>query len=249
MQRLRRLLRQPKARAEDGAFVIEGPKLITAALDAGAAVESIYVAADLVDDVVDQATDRGLPVYVLAPGVAERVTGTVSPQGSLAVCRPVDVPDDQLRGASLIVVAVSIQDPGNLGTILRSAGAVEEAGVICCTGTVDLYNPKCLRASAGSLFHQSVVARGDPVKVLERLGEWGLQRVATMPIGGVAYDSCDLVRPTALVLGNESRGLGPEVLRHVDVTATIPMANANESLNVAMAATVICFEAARQRRQ
>ncbi|MDQ6909914.1 MAG: RNA methyltransferase [Actinomycetota bacterium] len=249
VQRLRRLLRQPKARAEEGVFVVEGPKLIAAAVDSGAVVEAIYVAPGVAHDVVDQANDNALPVFSLAPGVAERVTDTVTSQGSLAVCRRVDVPLERLRSASLIVVAVGIQDPGNLGTILRGAGAVEEAGVICCIGTVDLYNPKCLRASAGSLFRQSVVARGDPVEVLERLGEWGVQRLATIPAGGVAYDTCDLVRPTALVLGNESRGLGPEVLRHVDVTATIPTSNGTESLNVAMASTVICFESARQRRQ
>ncbi|MDQ6928239.1 MAG: RNA methyltransferase [Actinomycetota bacterium] len=249
VQRLRRLLRQPKARAEDGAFVIEGPKLVAAALDGGATVEAIYTAPGFVSGALSRAAERGVPVLHLASGVVERVADTVTPQGILAVCRGVDVGLEHLRGSTLIVVAIGVQDPGNLGTILRSAGAAADAGVICCTGTVDLYNPKCLRASAGSLFHQKVVARGDPVKVLEELGSWGLQRLATMPSGGLTHDACDLVRPTALVLGNESRGLEPQILPHVDGTITIPMAAGSESINVAMAATVICFEAARQRRQ
>ena len=149
----------------------------------------------------------------------------------------------------MIVVAVGIQDPGNLGTVVRSAGAAGDAGVICCEGTVDLYNPKCLRASAGALFHQKVVVREDPVEVLEQLGSWGVQRLAAAPSGGIGHDACDLVRSTALVLGNEGRGLNEDILRHVDGLITIPMSGGIESLNVAMAATVICFEAARQRRQ
>jgi TrmH family RNA methyltransferase len=249
VQRLRRLLRQPKARADEGAFVVEGPRLIGAAFDAGAAIESIYVACDTGDGLVERAMASDVPVSTLAAGVAERVSDTVTPQGLFAVCSRVDVPVESLRGLSLFVVAVGIQDPGNLGTILRGAGAAGEAGVICCTGTVDLYNPKCLRASAGSLFHLSIVAGGDPVEVLEKLGSWGVQRMATMPSGGVAYHACDLVPPTALVFGNESRGLDADLLRHVDVTVTIPMSASTESLNVAMAATVICFEAARQRRR
>jgi TrmH family RNA methyltransferase len=248
VQRLRRLVRQPKARAEEAAFVVEGPKLLAAALDAAAAVESLYLAPGVLDETVDRAVAAGVRVFNLAPGVTERITDTITPQGILAVCRHVDVSLEHLRGTSMIVVAAGVQDPGNLGTILRSAGAAGEAGIICCEGTVDLYNPKCLRASAGSLFHQEVVVRRDAVEVLEDVGSWGMQRLATMPSGGTAYYACELVRPTALVLGNESHGLGPELLQHVDGTLTVPMSDATESLNVAMAATVVLFEAARQRR-
>jgi TrmH family RNA methyltransferase len=248
VQRVRRLLRQRSARAEEGAFVVEGSKLLAAALEAHA-VESVYVAPDVREQGLDVGGATGVSVYRLAPGVAERVADTVSPQGILAVCKRVDVPLDRLRGALMIVVAAGIQDPGNLGTILRGAAAAGEAGVVCCAGTVDLYNPKCLRASAGSLFHQMVVDEGDPGEVLDRLGSWGMQRLATMPAGGVAHDASDLSRPSALLLGNESRGVAPELLRHVDGCITVPMAAGSESLNVAMAATVICFEAARQRRQ
>ena len=120
-------------------------------------------------------------------------------------------------------------------------------GVICCDGTVDVYNPKCVRASAGSLFHVRVVAGGEPEKVLATLGEWGLHRMATRPSGGQAYHQADLIRPTAFVLGNEASGLPESLDRLVDETVTIPMAGRGESLNVGMAAAVLCFEAARQR--
>lgn len=249
VQRLRRLLRQHKARAEEAAFVAEGPKLVAAAFDAGADIEGLYVAPATTHAVIQRAVAAGIPVFTLAPGVMERVADTVTPQGLLAVCTQVETPLERLLGLSLLVVAVGLQDPGNLGAILRSSSAAGEAGVICCSGTVDPYNPKCLRASAGALFHQKIVARENPVEVLEQLGSRGVQRLATAPSGGVAPDACDLVRPTALVLGNESRGLDPELLRHVDGTMTIPMSSAIESLNVAMAATVVCFEAARQRRR
>jgi TrmH family RNA methyltransferase len=249
VQRLRRLLRQPKWRAEEGAFVIEGPKLLGAALDADTTVESVYAAPGARHDVLQRVHDLGIPLFNLAAGVTERVADTVTPQGVLAVCGRTDVPLSRLRPLSMVVVAVGVQDPGNLGTILRSAGAATDAGVICCTGTVDPYNPKCLRASAGALFHQKLVARKDPVEVLEELGSWGMQRLATAPSGGAPPDACDLMQPTALVFGNEGQGLDPGILRHVDGTVTIPMSSPTESLNVAMAATVVCFEAARQRRQ
>ncbi|HUQ62612.1 MAG TPA: RNA methyltransferase [Acidimicrobiales bacterium] len=249
VQRLRRLLRQPKWRAEESAFVIEGPKLLTAALDAGSTVESVYVAPGTAHEAVGRAEGVGVPIFTLAAGVIERVADTVTPQGVLAVCTRTASPMENLRGTTMVIVAVGIQDPGNLGTIFRSAGAATEAGVICCTGTVDPYNPKCLRASAGALFHQKLVARKDPVEVLEELGSWGVQRLATEPSGGAAPDAYDLVQPTALVFGNEGRGLDPALLRLVDGTVTIPMSGPAESLNVAMAATVVCFEAARQRRQ
>jgi TrmH family RNA methyltransferase len=249
VQRLRRLLRQHKARAAEAVFVAEGPNLVATALDVGSPVEALYVASGTEHEVIDRARTAAIPVWRLAPGVMERVADTVTPQGILAVCAQIDVPLERLLGSSLLVVAVGLQDPGNLGTIVRSASAAGDAGIICCSGTVDPYNPKCLRASAGALFHQRLVARENPVEVLEQLGSRGVQRLATVPTGGIAHDAYDLVRPTALVLGNESRGLDLGLLAHVDGLVTIPMSGPTESLNVAMAATVLCFEAARQRRQ
>lgn len=251
VQRLRKLVQRHTARQAERAFVVDSLKVLDAALDAGAAIESLYLAPSVTDPVVDAVIDRalarGIRASDLAPGVLERVAGTVTPQPVLAVAPYLDVPLDALRTADLVVVCVDVRDPGNLGTVLRTAEAAGVGGVICCDGTVDVYNPKCVRASAGSLFHVRVVAGGEPEEVLATLGEWGLHRMATRPAGGQAYHQADLVHPTAFVLGNEASGLPAGLDRLVDETVTIPMAGRGDSLNVGMAAAVLCFEAARQR--
>ncbi len=258
VQRLRKLVQRHTARQAERAFVVDSLKVLDAALDAGAAIESIYLPPPdatvgptseptTANAVIARALAAGIRASDLGPGVLERVAGTVSPQPVLAVAPYVDVPLAALRDADLVLVCVDVRDPGNLGTVLRTAEAAGAGGVICCDGTVDVYNPKCVRASAGSLFHVRVVAGGEPEEVLATLGDWGLHRVATRPSGGQAYHQADLVRPTALVLGNEASGLPAALDRLVDEAVTIPMAGRGESLNVGMAAAVLCFEAARQR--
>ena len=250
VQRLRRLLSRRSAREAEGAFVVEGAKVLAEALDAGAPVESVYVAAGAsAAPLARRAYEAGVRVYELAPGVIERVADTVTPQPLMAVVPFVDRPRASLRGADLLVVAVDVRDPGNAGTVLRSAEAAGAGGVLFCDGSVDVYNPKAVRASAGSLFHVPVVAGGDPVQVLREMSDWGVRRFATTASGGRDYDGVDLTGPVAFVLGNEANGLPPEVEDLVDERVTIPMVGRSESLNVGMAAAVLCFEAARQRRQ
>jgi TrmH family RNA methyltransferase len=248
VQRLRRLLTRRSAREAERAFVVEGAKVLSEALDAGIPVESVYLASGASDPVADRAFAAGARVYELAPGVLERVADTVTPQPVMAVVRFVDRPLADLREADLLVVAVDVRDPGNAGTVLRSAEAAGADGVLCCEGSVDVYNPKTVRASAGSLFHVPVVAGGDPVEVLQEMAGWGIRRLATVASGGRDYSDVDLTRPVAFVLGNEANGLPAEIDGLVDERVTIPMAGRSESLNVGMAAAVLCFEAARQRR-
>lgn len=248
VKRLRQLVERSSARHRERTFVLDGPILLGEAIDAGAAVESVFVAADAeTHPVVARAVAAGIPVFDLAPGVLERVAGTVTPQPVLALAASVDRPLADLADATLVVVCVDVRDPGNLGTVLRSAEAAGVGGVVCTRGTVDVYNPKCVRASAGSLFHTRVVAGGEPVEVLAALSDWGLRRLGTRARGGTPHWSADLARPTALVLGNEAWGLPADASRAVDHWVTIPMAGRTESLNVGMAAAVLCFEAARQR--
>ncbi|GAC1322506.1 MAG: hypothetical protein NVSMB16_16570 [Acidimicrobiales bacterium] len=132
--------------------------------------------------------------------------------------------------------------------MLRSAEAAGSAGVICCDGTVDVYNPKCVRASAGALFHVPVVAGGAAVSVLEALGHRGWTRLGTAVGAGDAYTEVDLTRPVAFVLGNEANGLPEGLGAGLDGLVHVPMQGRTESLNVGMACAVLCFEAARQRR-
>ena len=248
VQRVRRLLTQASYRRSEQAFVLEGAKVVGEALRAGAALESVFVAPTGLDDpVVHEAYDAGIRVFRLGPGVLERVADTVTPQPVLAVAGLVHRPVADLQGESLAVVCVDVRDPGNLGTVLRSAEAFGAGAVICCDGTVDVYNPKCVRASAGSVFHVRLVAGGDPVEVLEQVGAHGLRRLGTVATGGTPAHAVDLARPTALVIGNEAHGVPASVAAGVDEWVTIPMVGRAESLNVGMATAVLCFEAARQR--
>ena len=231
--------------------MVEGATVLGEAIAAGATIESVFVAPEhneAANGVVSAAVGVGARVYELAPGVLQRVADTVTPQPVLAVVRSVTVALDALASATLLVVCVDLRDPGNAGTVLRSAEAAGVGGVICCDGTVDITNPKCVRASAGSLFHVPVVAGGDAVTVLQHVGAWGLRRLGAVVAAGDPYTETDLRAPTAFVLGNEAHGLPPHVLGTLDASVHIPMEGRGESLNVGMACAVLCFEAVRQRR-
>jgi TrmH family RNA methyltransferase len=244
VERLRRLLRRRSDRASEQAFVLEGPKLVAEAIAAGAPLEAIYVA----DGAPLALPPTDVAVRVLQRGVLERVADAVTPQPVLAVCRSIDVPLAAVGDATFVVVCVDLQDPGNAGTILRSAESAGAGAVVFAGASVDVSNPKAVRASAGSLFHVPVVNGGDAVEVLDELGRHGLRRLGTVARGGESLDDADLTGPVALVLGNEAHGLPAAVEACLDGHLTIPMAGRSESLNVGMATAVLCFEVARQRR-
>jgi TrmH family RNA methyltransferase len=201
---------------------------------------------------LDRCFDHGARLFELEDGVLARVAGTVTPQPVMAVVEmpACDLADVGARRPQLVVVCVDVRDPGNAGTVARSAWAAGADAVVCCEGTVDLWNPKAVRSSAGAVLHVPVVAAGAPAATLDEIGGWGLRRWGAVAEGGQDYDAADLVQPCALVLGNEAAGLPlTELHNHLDGLISIPMAGSAESLNVGMAAAVLCFEAARQRRQ
>ena len=238
--------------------MLEGTKVISEALDAGVSLEAVFVDGagdDAVRPLLQRALDAGVRVHVLQPGLIERVADTVTPQPVMAIAPWIDVPLESVRDADFVVVCVDLRDPGNAGTVLRSAEAAGASAVVFCDGSVDVFNPKTVRASAGSLFHVPVVNGGAVEDVLGSLGDWGVRRLGTAARDGDsissgrradAYDEVDLTVPVAIVLGNEAHGL-PDGLS-LDGHVTIPMAGTGESLNVGMAAAVLCFEVARQRR-
>jgi TrmH family RNA methyltransferase len=237
--------------------VAEGVKVIDAAVSAGAPVEALYyapavAAAPSAVLLIERAREAGIRVFALQPGVLERVADAVTPQPVVGVVGRVDHPlEETLRSCppwAPIVVCVDVRDPGNLGSILRSADASGAAAVICCDGTADAYSPKTVRASAGSLFHVPVVMDVPVATVLDQLGAAGYERVGTRAHGGEDYATAQLGERVALVLGNEAQGLDAAVASRLDAFVSIPMAGSAESLNVAMAATVLCFELARRRR-
>lgn len=239
------------ARWEAGLFVAEGAKLLGEALDAGVVPEAVYVErarASAAERAVAERAAGLSEIVEMEEGTLDRVLATPAPPAVAAVVPFVHVPVRDLAHDGLVVVCAGVSDPGNAGTIIRSAAASGARGVVFPSGAVDIYNPKVVRSTAGALFHVPVVVGPDPLEVLGALGEAGRWRVAADAHGGLDYSEVDLTRPAALVLGSESHGL-PEVLGEaVDARVTIPMAGHAESLNVAMAATVVLFEAARQLR-
>jgi RNA methyltransferase, TrmH family len=233
-------------RQSEGAFVVEGAKLLVSALDAGAEVEAVFVGGDdtpppVVGAVVQRAREAGARIFELAPGVLERAADTVAPQPVMAVVRTPRTTMDDLAGATFVVVCVDVRDPGNAGAVIRCADAAGADGVVCCEGTADPFNPKTVRASAGSVLHLPVVVGGDPRDVLDRLGDQGLRRLAARAHGGTPHTEVDLVAPLAFVLGNEAAGLPATLADRLDGAVTIPMAGRVESLNVSTAAAVLCF--------
>ena len=226
------------ARWDDGAFVVEGRILIEEALRSGWDIEAQYVAPG-----GEPVEGSDCPIFDLAANVIERVASTEAPQPLLAVVKIPHRAISDLAGASLVVVGDRIADPGNLGTMLRSSEAAGVQGIVLITGSVDPYNPKVVRASAGALFHVPVIAD----VALHELQALGLTLVGTSSHTGVAYTEADLVAPFALVMGSEAHGVDEQI--PIDSWLTIPHAGRAESLNVAMATTVVVFEALRQRGQ
>lgn len=232
--------------------MVEGAELLTVALEAGADVESVYVAPDgrgspAVAEAVTRAFDAGARIFDLAPGVIERVSDTVSPQPVLAVVGVPPASFDGLAGASMVLVCADVRDPGNAGTVIRTADASGVDAVICCDGTVDPTNPKTVRASAGSIFHLPVVNGGEVGTVVGQLRSLGFTTVGTVVRDGTDYTRFDWTAKVAVVLGNEASGLPDELASTLDARVSIPMAGRAESLNVGVSAAVLCFEALRQR--
>ncbi len=197
---------------------------------------------------VERAYGSGARVFDLSPGVIERIADTVTPQPILAVVAYEPGGLEEIGGGSMVMVCVDIRDPGNAGTMIRTADAAGIDAVICCDGTVDPTNPKTLRASSGSLFHLPVVWGGRAEDVVRTLKGREFVTVGAVVRGGSDYVAVDWCRNVGLVFGNESSGLTPEIANLLDETVSIPMSGRAESLNVGSAAAVLCFEARRQRR-
>jgi RNA methyltransferase, TrmH family len=216
-------------------------------------VEAVFVGTEeaagssAVADALERAQAKGIRIFELGPGVVERVADTVTPQPLLAVVRTPQAVLQDLAAATFVVVCVDVRDPGNAGAVIRSADAAGADGVVCCAGTVDPFNPKTVRASAGSVLHLPVVTGDDPAEVLDALAGQGMACLAAVAHGGTPYTEVDLVAPLALVFGNEASGLPSAIGDRLGHGVTIPMAGGAESLNVSMAAAVLCFEVRRAR--
>ena len=230
-------LQRRKERDETGLFLAEGPQAVREALAAGV-VRELF------------ATPKRAPDYPQATLVTEdamaRLAETVAPQGVVAVCEQFDAPLERAVHARLVAVLVDIRDPGNAGTILRTADAAGADAVIFAGDTVDPYNGKAVRASAGSLFHVDIVRERDVDAVLHALRQ---QILATSGRGGHDLFELEprLARPTAWLFGSEAHGLPEELLKRVE-GVRVPIFGAAESLNLAAAAAVCLYASARAQR-
>lgn len=238
----------PASRAETGRVGIEGEHLLVEAIRSGIGVTTVFFRSG--DEALIERTglDPGIEVIELPPAVFESAMTTESPQGIAALIEPqVFSLDDMLRAqAPLVVVAAGLQDPGNLGTLIRSAEAFGASGVITLPGTVSLWNPKALRASSGSAFRLPVVAAREE-EVFPRLRASGLRILAAVAASVTPAGETDLKRPTAILIGNEGSGLSPMMIDWADQRITIPCPGQVESLNAAIAASLLLYEASRQR--
>lgn len=253
IRRLRRLSGRRGARHDEGAFVLEGPTLVAEALAAGAPLESVFAEEGQELDLVAVARAAAVDVHLVAPGVLADISDVVTPRPILAVAPmepaaiSVILRDAVARGRPVLLL-VELGDPGNLGTILRAAEAGGCAGVLCSPGTVDPWSPKAVRSSAGAILDVPVALDVDPRAALAEAAALGLPSAATVVDEGSAPEQILLDGACLLVLGSEAHGLSADVASAADRTITIPMDGRSESLNVAIAASVLVFEALRQRR-
>ncbi len=248
---LRRLIGRRSARSDEMLCVVEGAKVLAEALAGGHRVQTVFVDGHAELPAVNQALAHGAVVRRLAPGLLSKLGDTVAPQPVMAI---VESPLVSLKflspwPAGLVVVGVDISDPGNAGTMIRSAELSGAVAAVFTGSSVDVTSPKVVRSSAGALFHLPVVQDTDAPSTLRYLSDQGVRLFGTAVRGdSVPYTKSGLLAGrVAIVLGNEAHGLSREVSDLIDAWITIPMQGRTESLNVAMATSVLCFEAARQR--
>jgi len=243
-------------RERERLFLAEGPQAVREALAAADVLTELFVTSQgraRHPELAELAASRGAGVHEVGGELMAELAQTVTPQGVLGVCRFVDqpLPDLLAAGPRLVVVLASVRDPGNAGTVLRTADAAGAGGVVFAAASVDPYNSKCVRASAGSLFHLPVVAGHDLGGALAGLRAAGMQVLAADGSATRLLDAPggpDLTRPTAWLFGNEAWGLPDSLLALADEVVAVPIYGRAESLNLAAAAAVCLYASARQLR-
>jgi TrmH family RNA methyltransferase len=251
----RRLARRA-SRAELGLFLAEGPQAVREALTLENCVREVFAVpgAAAQHPEIHEAS-AGLPWHLVDEAALASLAETVHPQGLVAVCRAVDRPLDDLLDARprLLAVCADVRDPGNAGTVIRCADAAGADGVVLTGSSVDPFNGKTVRATAGSLFHLPLAVGGDPRDVVRRLREAGLTVLAADGAGETDLDEAEerglLDRPTAWLFGNEAWGLPDDLAALADHRVAIPIHGRAESLNLATAAAVCLYSSARAHRR
>jgi TrmH family RNA methyltransferase len=234
--------------------LLDGHHLVAAALDAGVSLEWLAGPADLIGgaaaDLAGRAAATGARVFAVTAPVLDAMSPVSSPSGLVAVAR---VEEHAIEAVvepppALVALLVDVQDPGNVGAVVRVLDAAGGTGVVACGGSADPFGWKALRGAMGSAFRVPIVRAGSPADVVAPLRAAGLRIVATVPRGGLSLYQLDWRQPVACLLGSEGAGLGSRDLELVDDRVTIPMRAGVESLNVSTAAGILVYEARRQRQ-
>ena len=248
-------LRDRRDRDEAGLFLVEGYREVRRALEKGVRLTELYVSPDWFlgenePALIEQARQAGTQLYELSKEAFAKCAYRDRPDGLLAVAPQWKhaLADLKLGPQPFLLVVESIEKPGNLGTILRSADAAGVDGVIVCDAVTDVFNPNVVRSSTGVLFSVPIVV-ADSVTVHAWLKEKGIRAAATTPHTTAVYTNTDLRGPLAIVMGSEQYGLSEFWMKGADVLVRIPMAGQADSLNVAMATIITLFEAVRQRNE
>lgn len=252
------LLSKSKERKKQQAFVVEGIKMFAEAPDFW--IKEVYISEKLDLELTENAliadkvkTLSGFPDVVIetvAAEVFDKMCDTKTPQGVLSVLKMPQYTFDDISKASngLYLVLEDIQDPGNLGTMMRTGEGAGISGVIMSDRTVDLFNPKTIRATMGSIYRVPFIYVSDLADSIKKMRALGVKTYAAHLDGQHAYDKEDYKEETAFLIGNEGNGLSKEIADLADCYIRIPMLGQVESLNAAIAASLLVYEAARQRR-
>ncbi|MDC0835466.1 rRNA methyltransferase [Leptolyngbya valderiana BDU 20041] len=246
-----RKLKSAKARKQQERFLLEGTHLVREAcyhhypLDIVCYTESWH---NSHPELMRELPHRGNRLELVSDDVLKSIATTVHPDGVVATAPRLANPTPSLPISGIGLVIDRLQDPGNLGTLVRTAVAADIEGLWLSEDSVDVDNPKVLRASAGTWFQLPIAISPDLPELVRQSRQAGVRIIATCSDAGETYWDIDFQRPSLLLLGNEGAGLSPELLNLADVQVRIPLANQVESLNVAIATALFVFEAQRQRQ-
>lgn len=253
VKRYRELARNPPKNGLERDLLLDGPHLLFEAQKSGLSIESAVFEQDALSDpaittLAEQLVADGADVFIVSRKTLESMSPTRSPAGVVGIARR-ELPtlNDALVSTNpLVVVAHDVQDPGNVGGIMRTAEAAGATAFVTTASTADPFGWKALRGSMGSALRLPI-ARADIAEVIRTLESAAIQIHGLVPRGGRALYDTDFRRPSALILGAEGAGLPDDLLQHVDQRITIPMHHPVESLNVGVAAALVLYEAFRQR--
>lgn len=248
VKRLLQLQKKSKVRNEEKVFVVEGLRMFAEVPKKS--VERVYISETLYNKKKQELNLQDFPYEILSDNVFERVSDTQTPQGILCVVKQPEYNLQELlkKENPHFVVLDNLQDPGNLGTIVRTAEGAGVDAVLMSKDCVDIYNPKTIRSTMGSIYRVPFIYIEDIPNLLDVFKQNGIQSYAAHLDGENAYDQENYKTGTAILIGNEGNGLREEVWKNADILVRIPMCGQVESLNAAIAASVLMFEVFRQRR-